>query len=1051
MNLAKLTPPSTARLLPRPRLFERLDAARSQQLIWITAPAGSGKTALASSWLADRVPEALWLRLDGDDSEPATFFHYLARCAQRPGKPLPVLAGEQEQGLRTYTRRFSRHLGESLSPHFILALDDYHKLRADSPLHGLIAILAEELPASAALVILSRFAPPAALRRTFARGSLLDADALRFTPEETRRLVAVHGGGDSKAIQAATQGWAAGIVLMAQAVGKDVQAPQSVPQAVYDFIASEFFDPLDGETRDFLLHVGLLPQVTEDLCKSLGGGSGGTRWLAELAQGQIFAHPHPDAAGTYVFQPLFRSFLGWHIDTRLDAEARALLLQRVARTLEQAGEICGAAEVWIRAGAWAELTRLLHTQAPTLLANGQGASVLQWLGHFPAGLYQTSPWLLYWGGHCRMAQDPVAARRDFARAYALFREDGTQTGQWLCWAGIAETHLFDWDNLADFDPWIRELEDLGHATGGFPSAEIEARVLSGSVALIFRRPDHPLLQHWAKRALTLLRTRQTQSHTARLANFAGIYHIWRGHTLAVDAVHQAALANAPLLTPLGQVQLGMLALVLANFRGDAAGVEAALQDSLTICRENGLPVLETHLIQNAGMAALTRGDGPRLQALIAQAEPLLAVGSWLESALQMYLQAGLALLHDDLLKARAQANNALMLIRELGMPLLAMHFELFLLHLDVREHRGVDPARLTGLLARAREARSDLFIAASLCTRALIALNQDDEDAAATALGQALALGARWNYGHLFLYADREAESRLCAFALEQDMEPCHVRHLILARALLPPPQADPCWPWPVRVLTLGGFSLVCADQEVCQGGKPRKRPLELLKALVAQGPAGAGSMALARLLWPDASGEGLRKTLEINLHRLRKLLGRDDAVLLHEGHLSLNPRVCWVDLWAFEQAAEQGLSALQTLAADAQVLPTSVFNALKLYAGAFLATDEEAAWLLPTRDRALSRFQRLVAELGRHFEQAGEWARAEDLYRRTLEQDNLNEFFYRRLIFCLQRQDRHAEALLCYRRGRELLSIVLGMAPSPETRDLIRISRSAGASLDDT
>ena len=37
------------------------------------------------------------------------------------------------------------------------------------------------------------------------------------------------------------------------------------------------------------------------------------------------------------------------------------------------------------------------------------------------------------------------------------------------------------------------------------------------------------------------------------------------------------------------------------------------------------------------------------------------------------------------------------------------------------------------------------------------------------------------------------------------------------------------------------------------------------------------------------------------NLHRLRKLLGRNDTVILQNGMLALDKHLCWVDARAFE------------------------------------------------------------------------------------------------------------------------------------------------------
>lgn len=1046
MSLAKLTPPSAARLVPRERLFVRLDAARPRQLVWIAAPAGAGKTSLATSWIAARGLRPVWYRLDADDTDPATFFHYLARFAAEQGVELPALTPEYLPGLATFARRFFRQLFEALPMPFALALDNYQEIAAESPLHGLIALLAEELPSGAVLLTMSRLGPSPPLARAFAQGTVLGWEDLRFTDEETARLIAALGGGDAAAAQAATHGWAAGIVLGAHAMGGPGRAidAEHTPQMVFDFIASEYFDRLPAERRDFLLQVGMLPVVTGALCADITGDTEGMIWLAELERERLFVTLHAQVDTAYAFHPLFHAFLCRRVEERLDAAGRVELARRVALALERAGSLHVAADVWTWAGEWEALGRLVCAHAPSLLASGQFAVVLEWLRSIPDAMRQSSPWLTYWAAACRVMIDPAAARADFESAFALFKTDDDLPGQWLCWAGIAETFVFGWDSLAGFDPWIAQLEFLLARQRAFPSVEVEARVLAGGVGLLFRRPDHPLLTIWAERALTLIRSRQAKSHAAMLAHYAGFYHMWRGHTQALDAVLEAVRAEGAAMPPLGRILMGMLELVSANFRGDTAGVESLFASTLAVATEHGVHVMDVPLIQNAGLAALARGDADRLDALIDMARPGLFTGRWLESSCQEYLEGGLALLRGDVAQARAHARNAFALITDQGMPLLELHVRLFLAHLDILEGRGAAAdAGLEAILNQAREARCDLYVAATLLTRARIRLDAGNDATAAEMLREALAIGALWGYGHLFLYAAPEAESRLCAFALEADIEPCYVRRLIQARGLCPPKNAGECWPWPVRVFTFGGFRLVRDGEEVRQTGKPQKRPLELLKALAAQGPAGTVGLSLAALLWPDADSAGLKKTLEITLHRLRKLLGRDDAVLLHEGRIALNPQVCWVDLWAFEQSASRTTTALRNTSPDAVAIERESSLALRLYAGCFLATDEEAAWLLPARDRAMSRFQRLVADLGQHHEQAGRWEAAAELYRRGLEQDNLNEFLYRRLIFCLQRQERHAEALSVYRRCRELLSIVLGVTPSAATESLIQNSRN--------
>jgi len=54
-------PPTRLALVPRPRLFEKLDQGLRGRLILVSAPAGFGKTTLLSSWVqAQASPAPAW-------------------------------------------------------------------------------------------------------------------------------------------------------------------------------------------------------------------------------------------------------------------------------------------------------------------------------------------------------------------------------------------------------------------------------------------------------------------------------------------------------------------------------------------------------------------------------------------------------------------------------------------------------------------------------------------------------------------------------------------------------------------------------------------------------------------------------------------------------------------------------------------------------------------------------------------------------------------------------------------------------------------------------
>src|SRR2546428_12532058 len=71
------TPPPPPKVVPRPRLLERLNEGLHRKLTLISAPAGFGKTTLISAWVEGCDRQVAWLSLDEGDSDPTRFLTYL--------------------------------------------------------------------------------------------------------------------------------------------------------------------------------------------------------------------------------------------------------------------------------------------------------------------------------------------------------------------------------------------------------------------------------------------------------------------------------------------------------------------------------------------------------------------------------------------------------------------------------------------------------------------------------------------------------------------------------------------------------------------------------------------------------------------------------------------------------------------------------------------------------------------------------------------------------------------------------------------------------------
>jgi two-component SAPR family response regulator len=244
---------------------------------------------------------------------------------------------------------------------------------------------------------------------------------------------------------------------------------------------------------------------------------------------------------------------------------------------------------------------------------------------------------------------------------------------------------------------------------------------------------------------------------------------------------------------------------------------------------------------------------------------------------------------------------------------------------------------------------------------------------------------------------------------------------------------------WPVRIFTLGRFNLLYQGQSLDYGRKVPHRPLIFLKTLIALGGRDISSSSITSALWPEADGDNAQRSFDTTLYRLRKMLADDRILILRDGKVSLDPRYCWVDVWSFERllGIMQRIRSRDTTGKDAFQLDQLIQRIMSLYQDHFLAREEATAWSVSIRERLRSKFIYSLLDIGRYWEIHGFWDKAIQCYQKGLEVDDLIEVFYQRLMLCTLQTRNISEGMAAYRRCRQILSIVLGLQPQPETESI--------------
>lgn len=1041
---AKISRPTLAGEVQRERLFHLLDKKTVKPVTWLCAPGGSGKSTLVASYLDARKLPCLWYQCDEGDADLATFFYYMGlaakKVAPRYRKPLPLLTPEYLAGIPTFTRRYFEILYRRCQT---IVFDNYQDVPADSPFHDMLASGFDLLPEGVHAIVISRTEPPPSLARLQAhdRISLFHYNDICFTREEERELVKrrlpLLDETSIASMHERTAGWAAGIILILEHGRFDGRIAESTNERVFDYFAGEIFNKAEKTVQEFLLKTALLPIINVALAEKLSGIDSSGRILATLNRQHFFTERLAGRGQSYQYHPLFRDFLLNRLSSTYPSVQLAVLQRMAALLLEESGNVDDAAQLFCRAQDREGLSRMIIRHARTLLMQGRNKTIAEWIECLPEGVVQSSPWLLYWSGMSSFPMDIPRSRNCFEKSFDLFKSKADPVGVYLAWVGIVDTYGFALDEWRRLDEWIEVFETLEKKFPVLPTGEIDLLVSSRMLmALTLRRIDQSqMVQEWRDRVTFLLQENPSFAIQIDIVFFMSVYHLWKGeygkNALLLEQAEAEFEERKP--TPFAVIRIKLM---LGIHYWVTAQYDAALKTlsaGLEISKESGVHIYDSLLWGFRASAEMAQGKlalaGNLLQR---ERSSLLGIGKSLDlyffhinSAWHALLTGNpsLSIEHLELISAK---------VEKMGTPYYRALWNVGMAQALFQQQRDTEAkSYLQGVQQISREMQSPVVEWYGLLIDAYFLLRKGKETEGLLSLRNGLALGRQHGYVHLQFYQPTVMQL-LLARALTAGIEPEYVRGLIRKLKLSPPDLENSAselfyldhWPWPVRITTLGRFEIRLDDEPLLFSGKEQKKPLELLKALIALGGRNVAEERLTDLLWPEADGDQAHKALETTLGRLRRLLGRDEALRYRGRQLSINPEICSVDSLALDTLLQQS----RTLAAA----PPGA-RAIALYQGPFLPGDH-APWVVTRREALKNGLLRLLLQRGRHFEAAGDWESAVETYAMGIETEPLAEEFYRRSIDCQRRGGNHAEAATTYQRCCRVLLSELGIVPSPET-----------------
>jgi LuxR family maltose regulon positive regulatory protein len=394
-------------LIARGRLLDQLAGWLDGRLILVSAPAGYGKTALASQWLAKTGGAYAWLTLDGQDNDLSTYLKYLVASIRTVCQDAMAAS---DLLLRAPALPDPRQLADvllhdmaALPDRFILVLDDYHVLRAPG-IHELMARLVEHLPAHLHLVLITRADPPLPLDRLRGRGQLgeIRAADLRFSAEEALLLLRQALGPDvseetAALLEDSTEGWAVGLQLAALSLRSRSdraayarKIAQHGHQAISEYLLSEVLGQLPAAQRDGLLQTSLCDRFCAPLIDAVQAGDGtrlpGDDFVRTLQRCNLFVVALDDQGVWFRYHHFFQSLLRARLSQRYADGQITAMHARASAWFASQGLLDEAIVHAVQAGDTQRAATLVEDHAYAALDREDWRQAERWIGLLPAEL-----------------------------------------------------------------------------------------------------------------------------------------------------------------------------------------------------------------------------------------------------------------------------------------------------------------------------------------------------------------------------------------------------------------------------------------------------------------------------------------------------------------------------------------------------------------------------------------------------------------------------------------------------------------------------------------
>ena len=391
-------------LVARPRLEDLIERPSLASITLVTAPAGYGKSTLASQWARSTERGVAWVALGPESNTTGGLLAQIVAAIQSAFQAdVPAEMGSFDDVvdcLDALARAGRRP---------VVVLDDLNQVENQEAYEAMAGVLGR-LPDGVHMILISRTVPALPLGRLRAQGRVreLTEDDLRFTPAETSAIVGNVAPERLTADQVATlgartEGWIAGIRLALASLERvDSVEVQSIVDTwpvshwLDDYVVEEVLGGLPEVVREFVLRTANLPELTPQLCDEVLGIETSAALIDEVRRRLVFVRPVDVNGDALAYHALFAESAGRIADRALPVSDRRERLRRAALWYERAGRLEAAIDQAVAAEDWEIAERCIRPLCRELMDRDSHHSRLHWLSKLPEARVLADPDMARW-------------------------------------------------------------------------------------------------------------------------------------------------------------------------------------------------------------------------------------------------------------------------------------------------------------------------------------------------------------------------------------------------------------------------------------------------------------------------------------------------------------------------------------------------------------------------------------------------------------------------------------------------------------------------------